>query len=95
VSASPTRPAAPAAPRGDCGDSGFDPGAVDRIVLPELPVSYRPKDAAATTKLSRPLIALAIKRGDLAAVKLGGCVLIPREALQAWLDRYARPVDVK
>jgi excisionase family DNA binding protein len=44
------------------------------------------------TSLSRPLIARAIRRGELGALKLGGCVVIPREALQEWLDAHARPL---
>ena len=36
--------------------------------------------------VSRPRISAAIKTGALEALKRDGLVLIPREALQAWLD---------
>jgi hypothetical protein len=74
-----------------------DPLAADvlRIVLPPEPACYRPKDASATTRLSRPKISLAIKHGELRAMKLDGCVVIPRESLQAWLDEHARPIEGK
>lgn len=62
-----------------------------RIVLPEMPPCYRPKDAAATTRVSRPYIAAEIKAGRLQALKIGHVVLIPREALQRWLDERAVP----
>ncbi len=95
MSASPTRPAAPAATRSVRGEGGFDSSAVDRIVLPELPVSYRPAGAAATTGISRPYLAAEIKAGRLLAMKLNGAVLIPKQALQDWLDRFAKPFEIR
>ena len=43
------------------------------------------------THLSRPLIASAIKKGELKALRLGGAVIIPRESLEAWLNERAVP----
>ena len=62
------------------------PSAV-RITLPAEPASYRPRTAAAMTGLSRPLISGAIKKGELQALRLGSAVIIPRESLEAWLNR--------
>jgi excisionase family DNA binding protein len=67
------------------------PDSAFRIILPPEPVSYRPRTAAETVHVSRPLIANEIKAGRLAAIRLGGVVLISRAALQAWLDDHSNP----
>jgi excisionase family DNA binding protein len=86
----------PAATRPVHGDGGFDSAAATgRILLPELPVAYRPKSAAKAVDVSRPLIAGEIKAGRLAAVRLGGVVLVSRASLQSWLDNHSRRWEPK
>ena len=60
-----------------------------RITLPETPACYRPRTAAEMTHLSRPLIASAIKKGELRALKIGGAVVIPRQCLETWINERA------
>jgi excisionase family DNA binding protein len=78
---------APAATRPVRGDRGFD--------LPPLPLLYRPKQVAALVGISRPAVSAAIARGELAAFRLNGCVLVRREAIEEWINEFARPWRAK
>jgi len=71
------------------------PRPLDRVLLPPTPVAYRPRTAAEVTGLSRPTIAGAIKRGELGALKLRGAIIIPRAALQRWLDERSVPCGTR
>ena len=71
----------------------FAPSLADevRVTLPELPLMYRPRGIATLVGLSRPAVSAAIKKGELKARKLNGCVVVTREAVEQWINAVAVP----
>ena len=51
------------------------------------PDFYRVRQVCEITNLSKAKVFAAIRNGALKALRLDGCVLIPRAALTAYLDR--------
>jgi excisionase family DNA binding protein len=53
------------------------------------PLSYSPEDAALVTGLARTAIYALIRDGKLKSIKEGKRRIIPKAAIQAYLDAYA------
>jgi excisionase family DNA binding protein len=49
-------------------------------------------EAAAVVGVHPLTLREAIRRGEVPSVRVGRRVLIPRKALEAWLDRAGQPV---
>jgi len=54
-----------------------------------IPLSYSPEDAALVTGLARTAIYALIRDGKLKSIKEGKRRIIPRAAIQAYLDTHA------
>lgn len=48
---------------------------------------YRPAEAADAIGVSRAKAYELIARGEIPAVKVGGCIRVPVDALRSWIDR--------
>ena len=59
----------------------------ERLLLE--PLSYSPEDAALVTGLARTAIYALIRDGKLKSIKEGKRRIIPRAAIQAYLDAHA------
>ena len=57
--------------------------------LPEGPLLLSVREAAIVLGIGRNLVYQLVREGRLPHVKLGRRVLIPRHALEEWLDREA------
>lgn len=53
--------------------------------------AFRPREAAAAIRVSRPQIHRLLELKLLSAVRVGGAVLIPRASLEAYLRANVRP----
>lgn len=61
------------------------PSRIDANSVPADALAYRPNEAARVSGISRSRLYELIASGEIPAVKLGGCTLILRESLVAYL----------
>lgn len=55
------------------------------------PLAYRVEEAAALTKLGRTTLYREIAAGRLEAIKVGARTLIPRQALEDYIEHLRTP----
>lgn len=62
----------------------------EKLVVPFAErMAYRVEEAAAVIGVSKRTIYKAVAEGRISSKRIGQCVVIPAEALKAWLNQQA------